>query len=75
MRDLTAEYDGTVNLAVKGDGKHFVPLDAAIETMRQTGADMHEKYKETALGGLVLADGLAQLAGGLVHDEGGLSGG
>lgn len=42
------------SLAIKGDGKHFVPLDAAIETMRQTGLDMHEKYKETSLGGLAV---------------------
>lgn len=42
------------SLAVKGDGKHFVPLDAAIETMRQTGMDMSEKYKETSLGGLAV---------------------
>jgi L-serine dehydratase len=42
------------SLAVKGDGKHFVPLDAAIETMRQTGLDMSEKYKETSQGGLAV---------------------
>lgn len=42
------------SLALRGDGSHFVPLDAAIETMRQTGADMSEKYKETALGGLAV---------------------
>jgi len=42
------------SLALRGDGRHFVPLDAAIETMRQTGADMSEKYKETALGGLAV---------------------
>ena len=42
------------SLALRGDGVHFVPLDAAIETMRQTGADMHEKYKETSLGGLAV---------------------
>jgi L-serine dehydratase len=42
------------SLALRGDGQHFVPLDAAIETMRQTGADMSEKYKETALGGLAV---------------------
>ncbi|MGR3586843.1 MAG: L-serine ammonia-lyase, iron-sulfur-dependent, subunit alpha, partial [Pseudooceanicola nanhaiensis] len=35
-------------------GTHFVPLDSAIETMRQVGVDMHEKYKETALGGLAV---------------------
>ena len=42
------------SLALRGDGQHFVPLDAAIETMRQVGADMHEKYKETSLGGLAV---------------------
>ncbi|MGN6143401.1 MAG: L-serine ammonia-lyase [Mesorhizobium sp.] len=42
------------SLAIKGDGKHFVPLDAAVETMRQTGMDMSEKYKETSLGGLAV---------------------
>ena len=42
------------SLALRGDGHHFVPLDAAIETMRQTGEDMSEKYKETALGGLAV---------------------
>ena len=42
------------SLALRGDGQHFVPLDAAIETMRQTGEDMSEKYKETALGGLAV---------------------
>ena len=42
------------SLAMKGDGSHFVPLDAAIETMRQTGHDMDERYKETSLGGLAV---------------------
>ena len=42
------------SLALRGDGTHFVPLDSAIETMRQTGVDMSEKYKETALGGLAV---------------------
>ena len=42
------------SLAVKGDGQHFVPLDACIETMRQTGYDMSEKYKETSTGGLAV---------------------
>lgn len=42
------------SLALRGDGTHFVPLDAAIETMRQTGRDMSEKYKETSLGGLAV---------------------
>ncbi len=42
------------SLAVKGDGRHFVPLDACIETMRQTGHDMSERYKETSQGGLAV---------------------
>ena len=42
------------SLALKGDGNHFVPLDACIETMRQTGNDMSEKYKETSTGGLAV---------------------
>ncbi|MDB5556327.1 MAG: L-serine dehydratase [Rhizobium sp.] len=42
------------SLALKGDGQHFVPLDACIETMRQTGNDMNEKYKETSTGGLAV---------------------
>lgn len=41
-------------MAVRGDGQHFVSLDAAIKTMRETGADMMDKYKETARGGLAL---------------------
>ncbi|HHY51343.1 MAG TPA: L-serine ammonia-lyase [Alphaproteobacteria bacterium] len=40
------------SLAALGDGTHIVPLDACIETMRQTGRDMDERYKETSLGGL-----------------------
>lgn len=42
------------SLALRGDGVHLVPLDACIETMRQTGADMSERYKETSLGGLAV---------------------
>jgi L-serine dehydratase len=42
------------SLALRGDGAHLVPLDSAIEAMRQTGADMSVKYKETALGGLAV---------------------
>ncbi|MEM6291844.1 MAG: L-serine ammonia-lyase [Myxococcota bacterium] len=41
-------------LALRGDGTGRVSLDAVIETMRQTGLDMHDKYKETARGGLAL---------------------
>ncbi len=42
------------SLALRGDGTHFMPLDNCIEAMRQTGLDMSEKYKETALGGLAV---------------------
>ncbi len=42
------------SLAMKGDGSHFVSLDACIETMRQTGHDMSERYKETSQGGLAV---------------------
>ncbi|SEC22204.1 L-serine dehydratase [Nocardioides exalbidus] len=41
-------------MAVRGDGAHFVSLDKAIKTMRDTGRDMKDKYKETARGGLAL---------------------
>ncbi|WP_380874753.1 L-serine ammonia-lyase [Sphingomonas sp. DBB INV C78] len=41
-------------LAMHGDGRHIVSLDAVIETMRQTGEDMRSKYKETSLGGLAV---------------------
>jgi len=42
------------SLALRGDGRHFMPLDNCIEAMRQTGLDMSDKYKETALGGLAV---------------------
>ncbi|MDB5690492.1 MAG: L-serine ammonia-lyase [Sphingomonas bacterium] len=41
-------------LALLGDGTHRVSLDQVIETMRRTGADMNERYKETSLGGLAV---------------------
>lgn len=41
-------------MALRGDGIHHVDLDTVIKTMRDTGADMAEKYKETSLGGLAL---------------------
>ncbi len=41
-------------IALRGDGKHFVSLDKVIKTMRETGADMKTKYKETARGGLAV---------------------
>lgn len=41
-------------LAINGDGNHKVSLDKAIKTMRDTGRDMKDKYKETARGGLAV---------------------
>ncbi|MGK6318239.1 L-serine ammonia-lyase [Sphingomonas sp. DT-204] len=41
-------------LALTGDGHHHVTLDQVIDTMRRTGADMKESYKETSLGGLAV---------------------
>jgi L-serine dehydratase len=41
-------------IALRGDGRHVVSLDQVIETMRETGADMKAKYKETARGGLAV---------------------
>ena len=41
-------------LALRGDGNHYVSLDAVVETMRQTGIDMSTKYKETSEGGLAV---------------------
>lgn len=41
-------------MALRGDGKHFVSLDKVIKTMRDTGRDMRDKYKETARGGLAV---------------------
>jgi L-serine dehydratase len=41
-------------MARHGDGQHFVSLDKVIKTMRDTGRDMHAKYKETSRGGLAV---------------------
>jgi L-serine dehydratase len=41
-------------MALAGDGTHYVSLDQVIKTMRETGADMKTKYKETARGGLAV---------------------
>ncbi|WP_346828800.1 L-serine ammonia-lyase [Pseudomonas abietaniphila] len=42
-------------MALRGDGNHFISLDRVIRTMRDTGADMHDKYKETSRGGLAVS--------------------
>lgn len=41
-------------MALRGDGQHFVSLDKVIRTMRDTGRDMQDKYKETSRGGLAV---------------------
>ena len=41
-------------MALRGNGQHYVSLDSVIKTMRETGADMKTKYKETARGGLAV---------------------
>ena len=41
-------------MGLRGDGGHFVSLDKVIKTMRDTGRDMHAKYKETSRGGLAV---------------------
>jgi L-serine dehydratase len=41
-------------IALRGDGSHVVSLDRVIKTMRETGADMKSKYKETSRGGLAI---------------------
>ncbi|WP_058834048.1 L-serine ammonia-lyase [Luteimonas abyssi] len=43
-----------VRMAMRGDGKHKVSLDKVIKTMRDTGRDMRDKYKETSRGGLAV---------------------
>ncbi|PHR93293.1 MAG: L-serine ammonia-lyase [Robiginitomaculum sp.] len=49
-----AKAINAARLALRGDGSHHVSLDTVIETMRQTGIDMQEKYKETSKGGLAV---------------------
>ncbi|UNU73497.1 L-serine ammonia-lyase [Moraxella nasovis] len=50
-------------LALRGNGTHYVSLDKAIATMKETGKDMMDKYKETARGGLAIyADGRIPIA-------------
>ncbi|MEM7280572.1 MAG: L-serine ammonia-lyase [Pseudomonadota bacterium] len=44
----------SARMALRGDGSHFVSLDKVIKTMRDTGRDMQDKYKETARGGLAV---------------------
>jgi L-serine dehydratase len=41
-------------MALRGDGEHFISLDKVIRTMLETGRDMQDKYKETSRGGLAV---------------------
>jgi L-serine dehydratase len=50
----SAKAINAARMALRGDGTHHVSLDQVIETMRQTGADMSDKYKETSEGGLAV---------------------
>lgn len=43
-----------VRFAMRGNGEHFVSFDTVLETMRRTGKDMNERYKETSMGGLAV---------------------
>ncbi len=43
------------SLAIRGDGRHFMPLDNCIAAMKQTGQEMSVKFKETSLGGLAVS--------------------
>ncbi len=50
----SVEAINAARMALRGDGSHFVSLDKVIKTMRDTGRDMQDKYKETARGGLAV---------------------
>jgi len=50
----SVEAINAARIALRGDGDHNVSLDKVIKTMRETGADMQSKYKETARGGLAV---------------------
>ena len=49
-----AKAVNAARMALRGDGTHYVSLDTVIRTMRETGKDMHKKYKETSEGGLAI---------------------
>ena len=52
--DTNVKAINAVRMAKRGDGKHKVSLDKVIKTMRDTGRDMRDKYKETSRGGLAV---------------------
>ncbi|MFG6667670.1 L-serine ammonia-lyase [Halomonas sp. HNIBRBA4712] len=50
----TVKAINAAQMALHGDGSHFISLDKVIRTMRDTGRDMLDKYKETSKGGLAV---------------------
>lgn len=50
----TVKAINAAQLGLRGDGQHFISLDKVIRTMRDTGRDMQDKYKETSKGGLAV---------------------
>ncbi|MGO3770678.1 MAG: L-serine ammonia-lyase, iron-sulfur-dependent, subunit beta, partial [Vreelandella alkaliphila] len=50
----TVKAINAAQMALHGDGTHFISLDKVIRTMRDTGRDMLDKYKETSKGGLAV---------------------
>ena len=54
LASAQAEADARHGPPLRGDGTHHVSLDKVIKTMRETGADMKTKYKETSRGGLAV---------------------
>ncbi len=50
----TVKAINAAQMALRGDGTHFISLDKVIRTMRDTGRDMLDKYKETSKGGLAV---------------------
>ena len=54
LLDRRQRHRKAARIALRGDGSHKVSLDKAIKTMRETGADMKVKYKETSRGGLAV---------------------
>ena len=54
LRPLAQEAELWALTSLRGDGEHFVSLDRVIRTMRDTGRDMQDKYKETSRGGLAV---------------------
>ena len=54
MGGSAEQVENAARMALHGNGQHVVSLDKVIKTMRETGADMKTKYKETSRGGLAV---------------------